>query len=144
MDAFGQKWGIALAVLVVSYGVCTSAMYPASFAAHEEAYNELAQRMLDCCAGPDYMADVTSVEREDPERAKLMRKLGIDTVHYYAGNSVYPGAVVFLERDLWGPLGAMYAYSVDGRPKEIVPCYTVNHVKEKWYRGHSLPCLFVR
>ena len=132
----------SFAVVIVLYSICTSAMYPANFALNKSAYNELAQRTLDCCAGPDYMADMNNVEREDPERARLMRELGVDTIHYYAGNSVHPGAVVFLERDLWGPLSAMYAYSVEGGPKEIVGCYTAEHVKGNWYRGHSLPCLF--
>jgi len=126
--------------VVTGYGL-TRLFYPADLIANEAAYRQLVNLTLACCAGGDYMA---SADQVDPQRRRLMQQLGIDRVHYYGGNAQSPGPVVFLEKDLAGPLSTMYGYSVEGGPKSITSCYTSAHIKKHWYRSHSLPCLFSR
>lgn len=141
-----NKWGGALFVLfAIAIGVtaCTESIYPKDLSRNKAAYEKLVQLTLACCSDGDHMAILDNYSSPDPERAALMRQLGIDVVHYYPGNDVHPGAVVYLERDLWGPLSAMYVYSVDGGPKRIVGCYTSKHIRGHWYRSHSLPCLLM-
>ncbi len=141
-----QRW-IATALVLISIAavviVCREALYPHDLSRNEAAYQKLVRLTLACCSDGDYMADRDRLERRDPERAALMRALGVDAVHYYPGNEVHPGAAVFLERNP-GPLSAMYVYSVEGGPKRITGCYTTEHVQANWYRGHSLPCLLSR
>jgi hypothetical protein len=125
-------------VVVTGYGLARF-FYPADLIANEAAYNWLVNLTLSCCTSGDYMAGADQV---DPQRRQLMQQLGIDRVHYYGGNVQSPGPVVYLERNLAGPLSTMYGYSVEGGPKSITSCYTSAHIKGHWYRSHSLPCLF--
>jgi hypothetical protein len=108
--------------------------YPAPIEQNEAAYDELVRLTRACCSEGEHMDDLAYLERQDPERARLMDALDIDRVHSYPG-------VIFLERDLWGSLSTMHTYSLNGQPAKIIGCYTVEHIQGRWYRSHSLPCL---
>ena len=127
-----------LILLAVAYNFFWRSIYPADFDKNEEAYRRLVKLTLVCCAGDDYMADI---EDASAEMQTLMRQLGLDRIHYYPGNDQHPGAVVYLERNLAGPIRTMYAYGLNGEPKSITSCYTSSHMKGNWYRSHNLFCL---
>ena len=137
---------VSAATLVLLVALAASALYPADVRANRAEYEELVRLTLGCCAGGDYLGTVSDnpyVSSVTGRRAELMRALGVDEVHYYPGNSAHPGAVVYLARNVFGPVQGLVAYSVDGGAKRgMTSCYTSRSIGGKWYRGHSLGCVF--
>jgi len=133
---------IVVVSTVIEFNPLAAFLYPADFEEHEDAYRKLVQLTLECCSDGDHMARLQYLKRRDPERAVLMRELGVDAVHYYPGNAQHPGGVVYFQHNWIGPINGMYAYSVNGKPKSITSCYTSRLMQSKWYRSHSLPCLW--
>ncbi|MEA3376676.1 MAG: hypothetical protein U9R72_10840 [Chloroflexota bacterium] len=141
----GKAWGrwiglavLLLVLLVPGVRLLARAVYPADVGKNPEAYRRLVRLKLTRCGGDDYMAGVGDVGLE---MESLMRRLGLDRVHCYPGNDQHPGSVVYLERQVVGPITTMIVYSVSGEPRSITDCYTSRHMKGKWYRSHSLLCL---
>lgn len=115
-------------------------LYPADLEAHEAEYSELVDLTLQTMGRPrDFVLDAS---RAPPRARLLMRRLGVDEIHWYGGNSRHPGAGLYLVRNSIGPLQAMYVYSFEGGPKRLGACYTATPVRGKWYRSHSIGCVF--
>ncbi len=129
---------LVLVLLVLGVRLLARAAYGADVEKNAEAYESLVRLMLARCGGDDCMADVGDVSGE---MEMLMRRLGLDRVHCYPGNEQHPGSVVYLERQLVGPVTTMIVYSGSGEPRPITGCYTSKHIRGKWYRSHSLFCL---
>ncbi|MFW6135945.1 MAG: hypothetical protein ACOC7N_03895 [Chloroflexota bacterium] len=129
---------LSLILLAIGFGLLVQAAYPADVGKNAEAHRRLVTLTLARCAGDDFMADVEDVSAE---MQSLMHRLGLDRVHCYPGNDQYPGAVVYLERELVGPITTMVVYSASGEPRSIAQCYTSKHIEGKWYRSHGLLCL---
>jgi hypothetical protein len=137
----------AAAVLVLLAALAVSALYPVDVRTNRAAYEELVSLTLVCCGDGDHWGTVSDqpyAASVTGRRAELMQSLGIDNVHFYPGNGTYPGAVVYLTRDVLGPIEGVFAYSVDGGPKRLTSCYTSRPIGGRWYRGHSLGCVFGR
>jgi hypothetical protein len=127
-----------LVLLVLGVRLLARAAYPADVEKNAEAYENLVRLTLARSGGDDYVADVGDV---GGEMETLMRRLGLDRVQCYPGNDQHPGSVLYLERQLVGPVTTMMSYSASGEPRPITDCYTSKHIEGKWYRSHSLLCL---
>ena len=141
----GKTWGgwvglaiMLLVLLVLGVRLLARAAYPADVEKNAEAYENLVRLTLARSGGDDYVADVGDV---GGEMETLMRRLGLDRVQCYLGNDQHPGSVLYLERQLVGPVTTLMSYSASGEPRPITDCYTSKHIEGKWYRSHSLLCL---
>jgi hypothetical protein len=134
---------LVAAITVIEFNPFAALLYPADFEEHEDAYRKLVQLTLECCSDGDHMARLQYLKRRDPERAALMRELGVGVVHYYPGNSQHSGGIVYLDGDEH-LFSGMYVYSVTGRVPAITDCYRSTRIrgKKKWYRSHGLFCLW--
>ena len=122
----GKTWGgwvglaiMLLVLLVLGVRLLARAAYPADVEKNAEAYENLVRLTLARSGGDDYVADVGDV---GGEMETLMRRLGLDRVHCYPGNGQHLGSVVYLERQLVGPIRTMIVYSASGEPRPITDC----------------------